>query len=397
MSQEIKRKIKSREELRKRRLKKRRQRAQLLVISISLAIVLLSGILYMIFSDQFKVKDENQTSDKEIVNDENSTDSDEVVLEIDITPPSIEASFTISAVGDCTLGYDKNYGYGNSFMEKYDNTYPAYFFEKVKSIFENDDLTIANLEGPLTDSTAAATKQFAFRGDPSFSQILTEGSVEAVNLANNHTYDYGQEGVDDTKATLETANITAFGYDNVQVVTINDVQVGLVGVYELSKGIGCKEDLIKNQKVAEDAGAEVIITSFHWGDESKPMPTDVQVELAHAAIDNGADLVIGHHPHVLQGIELYKDRYILYSLGNFSFGGNKNPSDKDTIIYQQTFTVKDGELLPNDSINIIPCSISSTSSHNNFQPMPLTGDEKTRVANKLQERSMTDILPYIQE
>lgn len=105
--------------------------------------------------------------------------------------------------------------------------------------------------------------------------------------------------------------------------------------------------------------------------------------MAKYTIDNGADLILGHHPHVVQGIEEYKNKFIVYSLGNFMFGGNKNPSDKDTFVFQQKFTIKDGKLTTNKDINVIPFRISSTTARNDYRPTPLTGAEKDRVKNKL--------------
>ena len=131
---------------------------------------------------------------------------------------------------------------------------------------------------------------------------------------------------------------------------------------------------------------DLIIASFHWGDEGSPVPNETQIGLARLAIDNGADLVIGHHPHVLQGVEKYKGKYILYSLGNFCFGGNKNPKDKDTMIFKETFSFKNGKLY-DDKASIIPCSVSSTGERNNFQPTPLSGAEFKRVKEKIRERS----------
>ena len=113
----------------------------------------------------------------------------------------------------------------------------------------------------------------------------------------------------------------------------------------------------------------------------------MQKELAHAAVDQGADLVIGHHPHVLQGIEKYNGRNIVYSLGNFCFGGNSYPSDMDTIIFQQTFTFEGGEQKEDDVTNIIPCRISSADGYNNYQPTPAEGEEADRILQKLEERS----------
>ena len=113
----------------------------------------------------------------------------------------------------------------------------------------------------------------------------------------------------------------------------------------------------------------------------------MQVELAHAAIDAGADLVLGHHPHVLQGIEQYKGKNIVYSLGNFCFGGNMYPSDMDTMIFQQTFTLKGGKLQEDNVTNIIPCSISSAEDYNNYQPTPAAREKETEILNKITQRS----------
>ena len=107
----------------------------------------------------------------------------------------------------------------------------------------------------------------------------------------------------------------------------------------------------------------------------------------HIAVDEGADLVIGSHPHVIQGYEKYNGRYIVYSLGNFCFGGNPNPSDKDCMIFQQTFTVTGNDVATDDNINVIPCSISSVSNSNNYQPTPATGNEKTRIEAKIKKSS----------
>lgn len=128
--------------------------------------------------------------------------------------------------------------------------------------------------------------------------------------------------------------------------------------------------------------ADIVIVSFHWGIETKNYPNDVQLELGRFAIDAGADVVAGHHPHVIQGIDKYKGKYIVYSLGNFCFGGNRNPKDKDTFIFQNQFTFSDGELIDSHGI-IIPCSISSRKDVNDYQPTVLEGEEAERVMNRI--------------
>lgn len=297
-------------------------------------------------------------------------------------------SFTISAVGDCTFGTDENFAYEGSMPAKYDEVGDFnYFFENVKSVFEEDDLTIVNFEGTLTDSTTREDKQFAFKADKSYVEILTDGFVEAANLANNHSKDYGEQSYNDTMDALDEAGITNFGYDRVAIKKVKGIKVGLVGTYVLADGLGVKDSMEKNIQDLKDEGAQVIIASFHWGEEKAEYPNDVQVELAHAAIDAGADLVLGHHPHVLQGIEQYKGKNIVYSLGNFCFGGNMYPSDMDTMIFQQTFTLKGGKLQEDNVTNIIPCSISSVEDYNNYQPTPAAGEKETEILNKITQRS----------
>ena len=297
-------------------------------------------------------------------------------------------SFTISAVGDCTFGTDENFAYEGSMPAKYDEVGDFnYFFENVKSVFEEDDLTIVNFEGTLTDSTIREDKQFAFKADKSYAEILTDGFVEAANLANNHSKDYGEQSYNDTMDALDEAGITNFGYDRVAIKKVKGIKVGLVGTYVLADGLGVKDSMEKNIQDLKDEGAQVIIASFHWGEEKAEYPNDVQVELAHAAIGAGADLVLGHHPHVLQGIEQYKGKNIVYSLGNFCFGGNMYPSDMDTMIFQQTFTLKGGKLQEDNVTNIIPCSISSVEDYNNYQPTPAAGEKETEILNKITQRS----------
>ena len=176
-----------------------------------------------------------------------------------------------------------------------------------------------------------------------------------------------------------------FSGKNYAIKEIDGIRVGLIGTNvqradETSNFLNTINELKKENP-------DLIITSFHWGIERDAFPEERQIELAHMAIDNGADLVIGHHPHVLQGIEKYKGKYILYSLGNFCFGGNKNPEDKDTMIFKQTFVFEEGNLIPKENVSVIPCFISSVKNRNNYQPMALSGKEFERVKAKILERS----------
>ena len=366
-----------RREARLRRLKRRRRIAiGILCAALLLIILVITGIVmlvkHLVGGDD--PKDAKQAEDLTIEQQEAEKEE----------PP---VSITISAAGDCTLGTDENFDQSRSLNAYYDENGPAYFLQSVKPVFEADDLTIVNMEGTLTESTSRMDKTFAFKGPADYTKILTEGSVEAANLANNHSRDYGEQSYTDTIAALDAAGIVNFGYDRTAVMDVNGVKVGLVGTYELAEGMGCEEEMIANIKAVEDQGAQIVIVSFHWGIERENYPDETQVSLAHSAIGHGADLVLGHHPHVLQGIEVYNGKNIVYSLGNFCFGGNSNPSDKDTMIFQQTFTVQNGELVEDNVTNVIPCSLSSESGRNTYQPTPLEGEEKDRVMAKIEEFS----------
>ena len=322
--------------------------------------------------------DSNQTA----ATDSQETDSSDTAI-------SAPVSLTLSVVGDCTLGTDETFDYDTSLNAYYENYGADYFLQNVRSIFSTDDLTIANFEGTLTDSDEREDKTFAFKAPASYASILSGSSVEAVNTANNHSHDYGDQGFDDTLAALDDAGIVHFGYDETAVMDIKGIKVGLVGIYELYDHLGREQQLKDNIAKVKADGAQLIVVIFHWGNETETVPDSNQTTLGRMAIDLGADLVCGHHPHVLQGIETYKGKNIVYSLGNFCFGGNSSPSDMDTMIYQQTFTI-DADGVKNDNVtNIIPCSISSAAydGYNNYQPTPAEGDEATRILEKINERS----------
>lgn len=329
-------------------------------------------------------KSEKITSDQNDKKASSDTQSDSQKNPVLPTDP---VSFTVSVVGDCTLGTDENFDYDTSLNAYYESYGSEYFFRNVKDIFSADDLTIANFEGTLTDSEEREEKQFAFKAPAEFSSILSDGAVEAVTLANNHSHDYGEQGFADTLAALDQEGITHFGYDETAVIEVKGIKVGLVGIYELKDHLDRTEQLKQNIAKVKEQGAVITIVIFHWGNEKEEIPDSNQTTLGRLAIDEGADLVCGHHPHVLQGIETYKGKNIVYSLGNFCFGGNSYPSDMDSMIFQQTFTVDKSGVSTDNNTNIIPCSISSDYDYNNYQPTPAEGEEADRIMDKIEERS----------
>lgn len=402
----------NKEELRKKRQKARRRKQAVFfgaagIVCLVLIVVIARGILDLRAEEQAAREKQNQEAAAKEPETEKSQkaqeNQDEETLDtvpVEEEDMGVSAQVTISAAGDFTLGTDENFDYSTSLPARYEEVQdPGYFLQNVKDIFASDDLTIVNLEGPLTTSEERADKQFSFKGDPSYTEILTNGSVEACNLANNHSKDYGIQGYEDTIANVEAAGIKTFGYERTAIWETNGVKVGLAGVYELAEGMDCQDDMTAAIQSLKDAGADLVIVSFHWGVEKENYPDETQQALAHAAIDQGADLVLGHHPHVLQGIEKYQGKYIVYSLGNFCFGGNKNPSDKDTMIFQQTFTLENGEVVEDDAINIIPCRISSEDDYNNYQPTPAEGEEAQRILGRIQEYSQGfgTQLPFVTE
>ncbi len=295
-------------------------------------------------------------------------------------------SITISFAGDCTLGTDIYFNQSTSFDAVYASVGdPSYFMANVVDIFSNDDYTVVNLEGVLTDLDTRADKTYAFKGPTEYTEILTAGSIEAVSLANNHSHDYGSESFVDTEEALDEAGVVHFGYDDIAYVDVEGVEVALIGTYMLAQGMDIQDEMVANIEAARQEGAQVVIVYMHWGVETETVPTTEQVQLGHIAIDAGADLVVGTHPHVIQGYEKYNGRYIVYSLGNFCFGGNSNPSDKDCMIFQQTFTVTGDDVATDDAINVIPCSVSSVSDRNNYQPTPAEGEEAERILEKIEE------------
>ncbi len=313
----------------------------------------------------------------------------EISAENMVVEPAVPntVSVKLSFAGDTTLGSDLSRGYCNSFIDVYQKQESSYdyFFKNVKSIFDNDDLTIVNFEGTLTNSNARADKTYAFKGLPEFSNILKSGGIEVANLANNHTKDYGTQGYADTVKNLNKAGVASFGIDKPYITEIKGIKVGLLGYTAWSAEAYMKNKVTHDIADLREQGADIVVTSFHGGVEHDYYPNDVQKKLYRHAVDAGADVVIGHHPHVLQGIEEYNGKYIVYSLGNFSFGGNRNPSDKDTMIFQQTFEFdKDTKEKVDVVSTVIPCSVTSSKSGNNFQPTPLEGQAADRIINKLE-------------
>ena len=328
----------------------------------------------------------------------------------------LHADVDMTFVGDVTLGTDSRFS-GKTFTWQYNLVKnPAWFTDNIRGLLDKDDLTVANLEGVIADNIFsyqltwvgseaqsfsrifkgnhpdvretfdmgndtgadeghyAATdykivennvfpslRTYRFKGKPEYLNILKQGSIELVNIANNHlSKDYGMTGLNETKKNLDAYGIDYYGYSKVFKREINGSKVCVCG----NEGFDSKvyKNVMLNIKELRSS-CDILIYTFHWGIERDYAPTEFQTRLAHYVIDNGADLVVGHHPHVIQPIEYYKGKPIVYSLGNFIFGGNNNPSDLDAMVYQIKFksdkTYEDKPVL---------VEISSETNRNNFKP-----------------------------
>lgn len=308
----------------------------------------------------------------------------------------------ITFTGDCTLGADTKmmdspYSF-LAYIEKYGVGYP---FEKVRSIFEKDDLTIINLEGVFSDSTKGIVdKTYHFRAPKEYADILTASSVEAASLGNNHTQDFGDWGCLETIDALESRGIDWFGVnlpinpsqtptDDISKTYIyekNGVRIGFVAAY-ISTWWADKSDYHKNQVLSlKEAGCDLIIACLHGGVEYDAFHDDNQSSFAHRFQSYGCDIVIGHHPHVLQGMELNENGTIVYSLGNFCFGGNQvikktdHSDSRYSVIYQFTFLFDDDSQYLGYDLTIYPCvAATEIDGRSNYQPSLAAGKDAEKV------------------
>lgn len=265
---------------------------------------------------------------------------------------NVNDQVTISFAGDIMLsrGVEK-------YLKEYGYDYP---YGDVRSIFLQDDLTVANLECPITDGGNAAdkTKRFVFKADKENGPALKRAGFDCLDLANNHSMDYLSGGLLDTMENLEKSGLSYVGaakqaansLDSAYVFEKKGVKVGIlaysafppegffyngnkptiryVSTMDLS---GMENDIAAMRR---DLGCDFTIVYFHWGIEYHPYKSDKQELIAKKAIDAGADFVVGTHPHVVQGSEIYKGKYIYYSLGNFVFDRQIQPGTDKGLILQ---------------------------------------------------------------
>ena len=309
-----------------------------------------------------------------------------------------EVTVTLSFAGDCTLGGEEytrsRDGSFDSYIKEYGVEYP---FEKVRDIFLSDDWTVVNLEGVLSDTAKGEDKKqtYRFRGPASFVDILTSSGVEMVNLSNNHIGDYGKTGISSTKDILNAAGVAYCHNQEVYILEIKGIRIAFVGMsiteyYGMGKAINERITSLK-----EKENCQFVVVNFHFGWEYSFVHNKKQRLTSHEAINSGADLVVGTHPHVVQGIEQYNNRLILYSIGNFSFGGNMklNPRSLQAYIASVKLTFEDG-VFKSQQLTIIPVHTSSTQPQNNFQPYLVSKEEAQAVVERIQGDTPFPLKPY---
>ncbi len=295
-------------------------------------------------------------------------------------------TLTLSFIGDCSIGDSIQYRdysvcYHSTIREK-GMEWP---FSLVRDVLEADDLTIANLEVVLTTKTKTRdNKKFNLIADPSHVGVLLNSGIDIVNTANNHAWDFRAVGYHEALGYLDEAGIphfgtlypgTADGSDVTPILEVKGVKIGFVG-------FSYPQEYDKNRiayriKQLREQGAQIVVCSLHWGTEEQPQPKSGQSSYARFCIDSGADVVFGHHAHVLQSVQFYKGKPIMYSTGNFTFGTMSNV-DPDTGIFQLKYDIVNGEPVL-DTFSVVACR---TQGSGDYRPMLLTDPDDIRAMRK---------------
>lgn len=302
----------------------------------------------------------------------------------------------ISAVGDIMLGRYVAKLIGDNFEEP---------FAEVKNKLQSADIRFGNLECVLSDkdltNIKGKDKNFCLKGPANMVNVLMDGGFNVLSLANNHIYDYDAEGLSDTTYTLESNNIVPVGAGenleearNLKIANVKEKKIGFLAYTDLAyvnfsdknqipvatenkSGVAPrKEEYILEDIENAKGKCDLLFISLHWSDEYTHIPKDEQIDMAHKLIDAGADGILGHHAHNLQGIEVYKDKPIIYNMGNFIFDQNDN-LNKDSAIFNLTYV--DGEF---ENVEIIPCRIQSKK-----RVVLATGDDYSKIVDHMKKFS----------
>lgn len=307
--------------------------------------------------------------------------------------PAADTRALLSFVGDCSVGDSAQYvDYSTSYHSTIDEKGYAWPFSLVKDYLAADDLTIANLEVVFTTRRNHTEKLYNLKGDPDHVNVLLEGSIEMVNTVNNHCMDFSAAGYEDTLDVLDEAGIAHFGtvypgsqyaQDVLGVQDVNGIRFGFVG-FTYPQESDLKRIAERIRILKEENGCDVVIVSLHWGRETHMTPESSQAVYARQVIDAGADVIWGHHPHVIQPITFYNNKPIMFSTGNFTFG-TMSKVDPSTGIFQLTYERVNGQVHL-AQLQVIPCKTQGSS---DFRPYVLTDEaERREVFAKLTQKKV---------
>lgn len=348
------------------------------ILIIAIIVIVLS--LGLVFHDLFKGKSQinnsvNSSTDNSINNSSNN---------VTALPQKVE-EVSVIAVGDIMLSRDV--------AKKLRKNGNDYCFLKVKDFLNSADLVFANLETPITPGREIQTSEMVFRSDPGIEKEMKDAGISIVSLANNHTPNFGTDGLFDTFKYLDEVGIKYVGAGENRQRAYSPVYLeknglkfaflaytdgGLVPESYLAQenhpGIAfIDEEKMRNAIKEAREKSDFVIISMHAGNEYVLEPSELQKQFAHAAVDAGADLVIGHHPHVVQSLEQYKDKYIFYSLGNFIFDQMWSTQTRRGVAIKFTFT--------NDSLSgFEPTPIII---NDYCQPNIVSGEQADEILNRL--------------
>ncbi len=306
-------------------------------------------------------------------------------------PPPLLTTLTMTVGGDSVLGTRKTYTTSKDTFETYiaENGY-TWPYRNLLDLFTQDDLTYVNLEGVFQDDeTGYYSKEFSFRGPTEFAKILTACSIEHVNIANNHFGDYRKSGEESTIAALESQGIAYSGFRNVYVFEKDGIKIGFAGcretVYKEDQSV-VRKDINQLKKL----GCSVIIYSYHFGKEYAPTHNKLQENMAKYAIKNGANIIIGTHPHCIQGIDVIDGALVLYSLGNLVFGGTLDMKTFDAILGHLELKFENG-VYQGVNLRILPVLTSGSAPKNDFSPILAKGEDYRRIMQLVQDDTAFEV------
>ncbi len=310
-----------------------------------------------------------------------------VLLLLCLSSASAE-TLTLSFVGDCSMGeMPAQRGKEGSYTNVLDTKGFDWPFSLVRDVLENDDFTFANNEVIYSTRTRHRDKKTNLIAAPEYAQVYLHSGIDAVNTANNHALDFYMEGYDDTLAALDAFGIPHFGTlypdtkrarDTLGIYEAKGVKMGIVG-FSYPQDSDLNKIKARITKLREE-GCRLVIVSLHWGREVTFVPQSWQYSYAKKVMDMGADVIWGHHPHVLQIVQFYKGKPIFYSTGNFTFG-SMSDVDKNTGIFQLTYTLDEENTPSLFSFSVVPCK---TQGKGDFRPLPLTEEaDKENMLEKL--------------